>query len=221
MDTPQLVLEFPKSASYEPLSFIVTSSNQQAHEWIKGFKSWPSYGLMLIGPSGCGKSHLAHIYQDMTGARFISRHELVGGLPVLLAQSQAFILEDIHHCLDQPEALFHLLNLVREEQKAILFTSTRLFDERDIPLKDLLSRLRALPSAYIQSPDDILFKAVMTKRFADLQLKVEDRIIQYLLIRSERSFTALHHLIDQIYAISLALKHKPTLAIVRKLLETE
>jgi chromosomal replication initiation ATPase DnaA len=50
--------------------------------------------------------------------------------------------------------------------------------------------LRALPVVTLEPPDDALLSAVMVKLFADRQLAVDDRLIDFLVHRIERSVAA-------------------------------
>jgi chromosomal replication initiation ATPase DnaA len=218
MEAQQLLLNLPQPTSYDPAVFMVTPSNQEAYHWLTHPQQWRSYGLVLQGPKGCGKTHLACIWQQQTQGHFVSIADLKGNGCSVVRQHGAFILDDIETFTEDQESLFHLLNRVCEEQKRFLLTTSVSLDESLLSLKDLLSRLRALPMVKIHLPDDELFKAVMRKRFADLQMNIDERLINYILIHIERSFTALHDFIQQIYQECLKHKQRPTLSMVRKLL---
>ena len=78
--------------------------------------------MALVGPEGSGKSHLAAIWAEAAGARVLSGR-LIGetDLPAALATG-ALVVEDLSpEALDE-RALFHLLNLAREESAFVLLT---------------------------------------------------------------------------------------------------
>ena len=78
--------------------------------------------LALIGPEGAGKSHLAAIWAEKAGARRVSARAL-GETDLLGALATgALVVEDASAQLDE-RALFHLLNLVREEEAFLLMTA--------------------------------------------------------------------------------------------------
>ena len=87
-------------------------------------------------------------------------------------------------------ALFHLLNLMREEEAFLLITRGRRPRRWGVALPDLASRLRAIPAVALSAPDDALLRAVLVKLFADRQLGVDESLIGYLATRIERSFAA-------------------------------
>ena len=50
----------------------------------------------------------------------------------------------------------------------------------EIELRDLRSRLRALPAVSLHEPDDQLFRALIVKFCADRQLSVDESVVGYL-----------------------------------------
>ena len=50
----------------------------------------------------------------------------------------------------------------------------------DVELRDLRSRLRALPSVSLLPPDDQLFRALIVKYSADRQLAIDESVVGYL-----------------------------------------
>ena len=87
---------------------------------------------------------------------------------------------------DEP-ALFHLINLAREEGAFLLFTARSAPTLWPASLPDLVSRLRALPAVTLDAPDDGLLRGVLVKVAADRQLSLDDSVVRYLLTRIERS----------------------------------
>ena len=57
-------------------------------------------------------------------------------------------------------------------------------------MRDLRSRLRAVPTVPLLPPDDLLFRALIVKFCADRQLVVDKSVVSYLTSRIERSYTA-------------------------------
>jgi chromosomal replication initiation ATPase DnaA len=85
-------------------------------------------------------------------------------------------------------ALFHLINLAREERTYVLITARNAPTTWRIELPDLASRLRALPVVALEPPDDALLRAVIIKLIADRQLAVDESLVGFLATRIERSF---------------------------------
>src|SRR5204863_4608210 len=127
--------------------------------------------VVLVGVEGGGESHHAAIWADIARACGVSARALgETNLPAALATS-ALVVEDAPAQLDE-RALFHLLNLMREEEAYVLITAREAPGSWNITLPDLMSRLRAIPSVNLSAPDDALLRALLIKLFADRQLAV-------------------------------------------------
>ena len=182
-----LALDHPESFARE--DFFSGPGNAAALALIDSWPDWPSRAVALIGPEGSGKTHLATIWATAAGARVVSADK-IGALdvPGMLATG-ALVIEDADAATDE-RALFHLLNLAREEQAFLLFAARSAPSAWQISTPDVVSRLRAMPTAQLQAPDDAMLRGVMMKLAADRQLILDDGIVSYLASRIERSFAA-------------------------------
>ena len=115
-------------------------------------------------------------------------------------------------------ALFHLLNLVREEDGFCCSPRARRPPSWGVALPDLASRLRAMPVVTLSAPDDALLRAVLVKLFADRQLAVDETLVGYLATRIERSFAAAREAVAQLDREALRQKRPVTRALAAELL---
>jgi chromosomal replication initiation ATPase DnaA len=186
----QLALALGHSESFAREDFLEGPSNAAALALVESWPDWPDRAAALVGPEGAGKSHLAAIWANLAGARTISGRALGGAdLPAALATG-ALVVEDLAAGRFDERALFHLLNLVREERAFLLLTARAAPGHWLVQLPDLASRLNALPVVALSAPDDTLLRAVMVKLFADRQLAVDEGVLSLVLTRIERSFGA-------------------------------
>jgi chromosomal replication initiation ATPase DnaA len=184
----QLALALDHAERLTREDFLPGPSNEMALAMIDRWPDWPARILAVVGPEGSGKSHLASIWSLESGARFLSARALeLADLPASIATG-ALVLEDCVGGDIDERALFHLLNLVREEEAWLMLTARGLPTTWPVTLPDLVSRLRAMPQVTVSSPDDALLRAVLVKQFADRQLGVDESLIAYLLPRIGRSF---------------------------------
>jgi chromosomal replication initiation ATPase DnaA len=186
----QLVLALEHAESFAREDFLQGPSNAAALAMIERWPDWPARSVAVIGPEGSGKTHLASIWADLSGARVLSAR-LLGetDVPGALATG-ALVLEDVSEDALEERALFHLLNLAREEGAFLLITARRQPSALPVELRDLDSRLRALPTVAVSAPDDALLRLVMVKLAADRQIALAPGVADYVANRIERSFAA-------------------------------
>jgi chromosomal replication initiation ATPase DnaA len=218
MNVPrQLALALPHAENFARDDFLTGASNKAALGLIERWPDWPDRALALVGPEGAGKSHLAAIWAEIAGARRVSARALgETGLLGALATG-ALVLEDASAPLDE-RALFHLLNLVRQEEAFVLITARTAPASWRIELPDLASRLRAVPVVELSAPDDALLRAVLVKLFADRQLGVDESLIGYLATRIERSFAGARAAVEELDREALRQKRAVTRALAVELL---
>jgi chromosomal replication initiation ATPase DnaA len=70
----------------------------------------------------------------------------------------------------------------------VLITSRSPLASFPVTIRDLASRLRAIPSVTLAAPDDALLRALIVKLAADRQLTADDALVSFLVNRIERSF---------------------------------
>lgn len=217
----QLIFELGHRPAFGREDFLVGPSNEAAVAMIDAWPNWPGPTAALSGPAGSGKTHLAEVWRAAAGAVRLDLSALgEADLPALVAQ-RAIILEDLARLSDREErALFHLLNLVREEGAALLLTSRAAPGHIEVRLPDLASRLRALPHAELGAPDDALLAGVLVKLFDDRQLRVAEPLIAYLTSRIERSISVLRDVVEALDRASLSGKRPITVPLAAEVLQS-
>jgi chromosomal replication initiation ATPase DnaA len=186
----QLALALGHAESFAREDFLSGPSNAMALALIERWPDWPGQAVVLVGPAGSGKTHLAAIWADAAGARFLSARSLVeAAVPAALATG-ALVVEDIAAGDFDERAMFHLVNLAREERAFVLFTARSSPAGWAIGIRDLASRLTALPVVTVTTPDDVLLRAVLVKLFSDRQLAVDESLVGFVARRIERSIAA-------------------------------
>jgi len=214
----QLNLALGHLESFERADFLCGRGNETALALIDRWTEWPGRALALIGPEGSGKSHLAAIWAKAAGARVMASHAVdAPSVPEALS-SGALVIEDAGGGNLDEAALFHLLNLAREQSAYILITSRQAPASWPVALPDLASRLRALPTVTLEPPDDALLAAVLVKLFADRQLAVDGRLIDFLVHRIERSFAAARAAVAELDQEAMRLKRPVTRALAAEIL---
>ena len=85
-------------------------------------------------------------------------------------------------------------------------------------LPDLESRARNCIFAEIKNPDDDLIFALILKNFSDMQIKIERRLIEYIVKRIDRSYRKISEFIYKVDEISLKKKKSINIKIIKNLL---
>ena len=203
----QLPLPLPVRSALGEADFLVADSNRDAVRWLDLWPDWPGGGLLLHGPEASGKSHLAAIWANRAAAARVKAYSVT--LEQALGLCRAVAVDDIQGVSD-PRILFHLINTASARGLSVLLTTREPAARWSTGLADLDSRLRALPSASLQAPDDALLGGLAGKLFADRQIPVPDNVIAFMLTRLERSCAAIAAAVEQLDRASLAQQRKVT-----------
>ena len=213
----QLALALPHAESLSRDDFLEGPANAAALALIDSWPDWPNRIMFLAGPEGSGKSHLAAVWAEQAGARSTTAHALsAAAVPGALATG-ALVVEDLNPGFDE-RALFHLMNLAHEDQAYVLITARIPPAASQVELRDLRSRLRAVPVVTLLSPDDQLVRALLVKFCADRQLSVDEAVVSYLATRIERSFAAARQAVELLDTEALRLGRPVTRALAAELL---
>ena len=216
----QLAFALAHAESFTRDDFLEGPANAAGIALVDSWPDWPNPIMLLVGPEGSGKSHLATIWTEQAGARAISAHALTASaVPGALATG-ALVLDDLKPSDVDERALFHLLNLAREDGAFVLITARTAPAAFQLELRDLRSRLRALPTVSLQPPDDRLFRALIVKFCADRQLAVDEAVVGYLTNRIERSYAAIRQAVELLDGEALRLGRPVTRALAAEVLRS-
>src|SRR5579875_1798455 len=199
----QLVLALDHAESFARDDFLPGPSNEA--------------GLALVGPEGSGKSHLAAIWAALSGARILSARLLDEADVPRALTTGAVVIEDLAADGIDERALFHLLNLAREQEASVLLTARSAPAGHAFRIADLASRLRAVPVVALTPPDETLLRALIVKLAADRQLLVDEALVSFLVTRIERSYAAARAAVALIDREAMRLKRPPTRALAAEL----
>lgn len=216
----QLVLDLAHRQALGEEDFLISSSNRAAIELIDRWPDWPHPACVVVGPKGSGKSHLANVWRLRSSAGIIAAAELSDVAVAAVPDCGAVAIEDLDRGIGDEQALFHLLNRARESAISVLMTSRSAPGDLALRIPDLRSRLRALPVAALEAPDEALLKAVLVKLFCDRQLTVEPAVIEYLGLRMERSMEAASRIVAAVDRLALATRRKVSRQLAAEALAT-
>lgn len=217
----QLALDLPHREALGRDDFLVSDANEAAVHAVDAWPDWQNPVLILAGPAGAGKSHLADVWRSGSGASLVAASQLTRESVPELLKPGAVVVEDAPGGAMDETALFHLINMARENAGHVLLTAQKPPAQWGLELPDLRTRLSAAQLARLGDPDDALLRGVLVKLFTDRQLQIGEPVIAYLVARMERSFDAARKLVAAIDARALAERSEITRALAAKVLEDE
>lgn len=202
----QLSFDLPLAPALGRDDFLVSASNAVAVAALENPHTWPAGKLALIGEAGSGKTHLTHVWaQDVNAVITDARRLNTADIEALASAPLA--VEHIEDIAGNPyleRAMFHLHNLTLANHQPLLITGRVEAAHWPIALPDLKSRMQGTPAIRIDAPDDMLLMQVMVKLFNDRGVEVKAPVLDYLITRMERSFAAVHHLVQALDDEALA-----------------
>ncbi len=194
-------------------AFVRSPSNAYA---VDALAAWPDKAgqiMAVCGPAGCGKTHLARIWAERVGAIPLNGAEAAFADPIELEGRP--ILLDIAQDADD-ETLFHLINLAHQDGGALLMVSRPSPRRWEVAVPDLRSRLDAVRVIAMEPPDDAVLSAILAARFAERSIAPGDGVIDYLVMRIDRSAAAAAAVVERLDA-----EHRPiTRSLARQVLGT-
>lgn len=164
--------------------FLVSDSNLRAVQLLERWSTWPVMALVLTGPRKSGRSLLARIF---------------------VAKSGGELIDDADR--QNETAIFHAWNRAQADRRPLVVIADAPPPEWAVKLPDLRSRLTASPVARLGPPDEALMQALFERQFLRRGIDARPEVIQWLLLRVERSHIALLRAVDILDQAVLA-RHK-------------
>ena len=193
--TDQLILKFPANKAYFKEDFYVSSSNQEAYDFVNGWPKWVKKITNIFGPSGSGKTHIASILKSKTSFLEVQGNAIDERIFINFKSKEALIIENLNGKIAE-NLLFSLWNTVLQDNKYLLITSIKPINTYKFNLSDLKSRVSSCVSIGIKLPSDDLISVILTKNFSDKQIKVEKKHIDYIIKRIDRSYEKISQFIS-------------------------
>jgi chromosomal replication initiation ATPase DnaA len=212
----QLAIHLPFQPALGAVDFLTSECNRAAVDRIERWPDWPGRVLALHGPEQCGKTHLARLWSVRSGGGLVNGPALNALSALELAALPGVAIDDADAASER--ALLHLHNCCRETGSGLLIVAREPPSRWSIALPDLASRLRAMPLAGIEPPDDVLLAGLLVKHFADRQIRVAPSVICFAVRRIERSFAAAAAFVEAVDQAALAVGGSIGIALVRRVL---
>jgi len=213
----QKLLDFAVNESFNENDYYVSSSNYFAKNIIQTWPKWDKKIINITGEKYCGKTHLSTIFKIKSNALYLYSNKINNNSIKRIKLYNSIIIEDLDESFDE-KLLYSIFNLVEQDNKYLLISSIKPIDTMKFTLPDLVSRLKNCIIAKIEQPDDDLIYAIILKSFSDRQIKLDNKIIDYIIKRIARSYSKMQEFIYKIDELSLKKKKSINFKIIKEIL---
>ena len=217
-DLSQKIIKFDHEKNYKFDDFYVSKSNKHIFDILNNWPKWEKNFLNIIGENFSGKTHLINIFlKKYKGIKYESKllnYDTLKDIKI----HQNIILENLDKKVDE-KLIYSLFNIIEQDNKYLIVTSTEPITNIKFDLIDLKSRAKNFLLQNIEKPDDDLIFAILVKNFSDRQISIEKKLINFIIKRIDRSYSKIFDFIYKIDEMSLKKKKSIDFKIIKNVLE--
>ena len=214
----QLLLDFDYKQNFKDDDFYVGPSNFYTFELLNKWPKWEKNFLNINGENYSGKSHLINIFLKKFNGFKIESSSLNNESLKEIKPYQNIVLENLNLNVNE-KLIYTLFNIIDQDSKFLIITSTKPVAEINFQLNDLRSRTKNCLLAKIEKPDDELMFALILKNLSDRQIILDKKLINFIIKRIDRSYGKIFEFIYKIDEISLKKKKSIDFKIINEVLE--
>ena len=213
----QLLLDLNYKQNFNDHDFYVSESNYFAFNIINKWPKWEKKILNICGEKFSGKTHLANIFKSKSKALLINYNKMDEDVFNKIKLFDNIIIDDFNNNFNE-KLIYSVFNLVDQDNKYMLINSEQPINEIKFNLPDMISRSKNCLVAKIENPDDELIFAIILKNFSDRQIKLEKKIIEFIINRIDRSYSKIYEFIYKIDELTLKKKKPISLKTIKEIL---
>ena len=216
-DSDQTIIKFDYDNNFKNEDFYLSKSNKHVYDFLNLWPKWDRNFVNVTGEKLSGKTHLINIFlQKNKGVKLEGKslqHDDLKKIKIY----ENIIIENLSSDVDE-KLLYSLLNLIEQDNKFIIITSTEPIVNISFELKDLKSRAKNFILLKIEKPDDELIFAIILKNLSDRQISLDNKFIEFIIKRIERSYSKIYDFIYKIDQLSLKKKKSIDFKIIKEVL---
>ena len=220
----QLGLPFSINTSFILDDFSGEKNQELVANILTLIKGKANANIFVYGDKGFGKSHLLQgliieglkldqrsVYIDLNDDVSPDIFELIGNFHIIA-------LDNVDQCNQDNETyIFDLINKLHSTNQMIVFSS-KVKPEGLSVFNDLKTRLSHASIYSLNRLDDGEIQHVIKRKLINKSLKVDQRVIDYLIKNQTRDLKKIVEIIDKLDTFSLEKKRSITVPLVRQML---
>ena len=216
-DLKQKIIQFDYDVNFKEEDFFISKSNKHILNFFDKWPKWEKNFLNICGEKYSGKSHLINIFLKKFKGIKLEANSLNNKDIKTIKIYENIILENLSKETDE-KLLYTLLNTIEQDNKYLIVTSSRSIVDIEFDLEDLRSRTKNFILLNIEKPDDELIYALLLKNFSDRQISIDEKFIDYIIKRIDRSYGKIFDFIYKIDERSLKKKKSIDFKIIKEVL---
>ena len=216
-DLNQLILNFDYDQNFKDQDFYVSKSNEFAFKLLNSWPKWEKNFVNLIGEKFSGKTHLINIFLKKFKGIRIEANEINNEFLKKIKIFENVIVENFNDKIDE-NLLFTLLNIIDQDNKYLILTSSIAIVDYSFKLNDLNSRSKNFLLCNIEKPGDDLMFALILKNLSDRQISIDKKLVDFIIKRIDRSYGKIFDFIYKIDKIGLKRKKPIDFKIIKEAL---
>ena len=214
----QQILKFDYEQNFKDQDFYVSNSNEHSFSLLKSWPNWNKNFINLIGEKFSGKSHLINIFLQKYKGIKINSEDINNDFIKKIKIYENIVVEDLSKKINE-NLLFTLINLIDQDNKYLIVTSTIPIVDFNFKLNDLNSRSANFILSQIEKPGDDLIYGLILKNLSDRQISIDQKLIEFIIKRIDRTYGKISDFIYKIDEISLKRKKPIDFKIIKEALE--
>ena len=201
----QQIIKFNYEKNFRYEDFYVSKSNEHILNFFNNWPKWEKNFVNINGENFSGKTHLVNIFLKKNKGIKLEAKLLNNNHLKEIKLHENIILENLEKNIDE-KLIYTLCNLIEQDNKYLIVTSTNPITNIKFELNDLKSRAKNFLLQTIEKPDDELIFALLLKNFSDRQISIEKKLINFIIKRIDRSYSKIFDFIYKIDEMSLKKK---------------
>jgi chromosomal replication initiation ATPase DnaA len=193
----------------------VSESNKDVLDTLERWRASPEQFLAICGARQAGKTHLASILLEDGEAVSLHANDCNHARDI---DDDGVLVIDGMDALHSPKGFLAFVESARNRERRVVFVGSGDPEDWSGGLRDLKTRLAAMPRISLSEPDEDLLCAVISKLLRDRQLNAPPSVALFCAPRIQKTFLAAQAFVAALDKASIEAKKPIGLGLARQVL---